>query len=219
MDAGSAHRDSPTDSAPPPASAAAGVALVVDAQPVFHLGCTQLLRGMGFATVLSALTAAEAAPLARRRRPALIVLAEDALPEMAQAAGAARLLAFASSAEPAAAAAALRRGAHGVLARTADCAAIRAAVARLLAGGVHLDHEVATRIALMHAGREDDPLDRLTPRERRVLGLVADGADLRSVAAALGVSYKTAANLAWGVRKKLGARSAADLVRLALAAR
>lgn len=47
------------------------------------------------------------------------------------------------------------------------------ALHRVAAGGTALDPEVVTQLLLRR--RADDPLQRLTPREREVLGLMAEG--------------------------------------------
>jgi DNA-binding NarL/FixJ family response regulator len=63
-------------------------------------------------------------------------------------------------------------------------------VRRVLDGGTVLDPEV---VATVMARRRDEPLDRLTPREREVLGLMAEGRSNASIAAALVVTEKAVA--------------------------
>ncbi|WP_354702142.1 response regulator transcription factor [Paraconexibacter sp. AEG42_29] len=70
--------------------------------------------------------------------------------------------------------------------RVVDVDAFADAVRRVAAGGSALDPEV---IGLMVGRRRaSDPLERLTPRERDVLGLMAEGRSNRGIAAALDVS-------------------------------
>lgn len=57
------------------------------------------------------------------------------------------------------------------------------AVRRVAAGGTAFDSEVVSR--LMSRRAADDPLEHLTPREREVLGLMAEGRSNAGVAAAL----------------------------------
>jgi DNA-binding NarL/FixJ family response regulator len=63
-------------------------------------------------------------------------------------------------------------------------------VSRVLAGGTVLDPEV---VAAIMARSHDEPLERLTPREREVLGLMAEGRSNTSIADALHVTEKAVA--------------------------
>jgi DNA-binding NarL/FixJ family response regulator len=70
--------------------------------------------------------------------------------------------------------------------RVAEVGEFVSAVRRVGAGGTALDPEVVAQL-LARSGRQD-PLDRLTPREREVLALMAEGRSNQSIAAALVVS-------------------------------
>jgi DNA-binding NarL/FixJ family response regulator len=63
-------------------------------------------------------------------------------------------------------------------------------VHRVLAGGTVLDPEV---VATVMARRRDEPLDRLTEREKEVLGLMAQGKSNAAIGAALHVTEKAVA--------------------------
>ena len=60
------------------------------------------------------------------------------------------------------------------------------ALSRVAAGGTALDPEVVTQ--LFGASRRTDTLDRLSPREREVLGLMAEGRSNTDIAGALVIS-------------------------------
>jgi DNA-binding NarL/FixJ family response regulator len=62
------------------------------------------------------------------------------------------------------------------------------AVRRVAAGGTVMDPEVISQLLVKRA--RDEPLGRLTPREREVLALIAEGRSNAAVAAALIVSEK-----------------------------
>ncbi|MFV0525842.1 MAG: response regulator [Acidimicrobiales bacterium] len=70
--------------------------------------------------------------------------------------------------------------------RVADVADFLDAVDRVGAGGTALDPDVIGQ--LLARSRRQDPLDRLTPREREVLALMAEGRSNASIAAELVVS-------------------------------
>jgi DNA-binding NarL/FixJ family response regulator len=69
--------------------------------------------------------------------------------------------------------------------RVADVEEFIAAVRRVADGGTALDPEVIAQLLLR---RHSDPLERLTPREREVLALMAEGRSNAGIAEALVVS-------------------------------
>jgi DNA-binding NarL/FixJ family response regulator len=70
--------------------------------------------------------------------------------------------------------------------RVAEVGEFVDAVRRVGGGGTALDPEVVAQ--LVARSSRQDPLDRLTPREREVLALMAEGRSNQSIAAALVVS-------------------------------
>ena len=69
--------------------------------------------------------------------------------------------------------------------RVADVGDFLDALRRVIAGGTALDPEVVAQLLLR---RQGDPLDRLTPREREVLALMAEGRSNAGIAETLVVS-------------------------------
>jgi DNA-binding NarL/FixJ family response regulator len=75
-------------------------------------------------------------------------------------------------------------------------------VRRVAAGGSALDPEVVSR--LLRAGRDDGPLRELTPREREVLQLVAEGLSNQAIAGRMGITLRSAEKYVSSIFAKLG---------------
>ena len=73
--------------------------------------------------------------------------------------------------------------------RILDVDQLTDAIARIVAGGVVVDPQLIA--ALLERRRRADPLDELTPREREVLALMAEGLTDRGIAERLYVTPKT----------------------------
>jgi len=74
--------------------------------------------------------------------------------------------------------------------RVSDVAEFVDGVRRVAAGGTVLDPEV---VATVMARQREEPLERLTPREREVLGLMAEGRSNAAIAVHLHVTEKAVA--------------------------
>jgi DNA-binding NarL/FixJ family response regulator len=73
---------------------------------------------------------------------------------------------------------------------------------RVAAGGTALDPEVVA--TLLGPRRQDDPLALLTPRERDVLGLMAEGRNNVGIARRLGLTDRTVETHIANIMAKLG---------------
>jgi NarL family two-component system response regulator LiaR len=99
---------------------------------------------------------------------------------------------------------ALRAGAAGYLLKNAEPQEVVRAVRAAHAGEALLDPAVAARVVESLAAGGDDPLDRLTPREREVLVLIGRGYPNKRIARELAVSEKTVKTHVGHVFAKLG---------------
>jgi len=110
--------------------------------------------------------------------------------------------------------AAIEAGASSYLLKTSSGAEIVKAIRAAAAGETLIP---AGTIARVLAGRRDTArqaqlLDSLTPRERQVLALMSRGADNRTIARELYISYATVRTHVRSILVKLGARSQLDAV-------
>ncbi len=99
--------------------------------------------------------------------------------------------------------------------RIADVAEFVGAARRIAAGGTALDPEVV--VQLLARARQRDPLDDLTPREREVLELMAEGRTNPAIARHLVVSDKAVEKHVGNIFAKLGLAPADDDHRRVLA--
>ena len=100
---------------------------------------------------------------------------------------------------------ALRSGAAGYLLKNAQPQELVRAIRAAQAGEALLDPVVAARLVeTLAADGEVEPLERLTPREREVLVLIAQGFANKRIARELGVSEKTVKAHVGHVLAKLG---------------
>jgi DNA-binding NarL/FixJ family response regulator len=90
---------------------------------------------------------------------------------------------------------------------------IRAVVIhRLLSGRESTNHDRLTRVRATDGGFIGNGAERMTPREREVLTLMAVGLDNRAIAARLGIQYTTVRGHVRSVIEKLDARSRLEAV-------
>jgi DNA-binding NarL/FixJ family response regulator len=113
---------------------------------------------------------------------------------------------------------AVRAGASGYLVKDSAAAELLSALRSLHAGRGYFGPQAAKTLAdqLQHPERtQDDPYGRLTPREREVFHLIAEGMTTKEIARRLDISVKTAENHRGRVLEKLDVRNTAELVRYA----
>jgi DNA-binding NarL/FixJ family response regulator len=99
--------------------------------------------------------------------------------------------------------------------RVADVREFSAAVRRVAGGGTAIDPTIVSQ--LLGRRRADDPLERLTPREREVLELLAEGCSNQAVADRLVITLRAAEKHVSSVFGKLGIPSTGSESRRVLA--
>src|SRR5437660_399983 len=83
-------------------------------------------------------------------------------------------------------------------------------------GMVYLSPGISQTVVQAYLTKSDVPPDPLTPREREVLQLVAEGKTTKEVAKLLGISVKTAESHRTRIMEKLEIHETASLVRYAV---
>ena len=204
--------------------------LLVDGQTLFReLLALRLTQEPDFRVV------AEASALAEIRQELRRVAVDVALVELALPDGGgvelirdlrtlnpeARVLVLTASEDRHEHAVAFAAGASGVVSKTAHVAEIIVAIRKLCAGDTLLSpHEAVELFRLVDEQREAERtahrlVAQLTPRERELLQLLAEGLDDAAIAERLGISPKTVRNYMVHVLDKLGVHSRLQALVLA----
>jgi DNA-binding NarL/FixJ family response regulator len=114
---------------------------------------------------------------------------------------------------------ALRAGASAYLLKDSQPAELELAVRAVAQGGSYLSPMVSRHLLadyLRRTERDDGPADGLTPRQREVLQLIAEGHTNAEMAETLNLSVKTVETHRAQLMDRLSIRDVAGLVRYAI---
>ena len=198
--------------------------LIVDDHPIVASGCRALFAGDAEIVLLEASDAESGERVFVAEQPDVCVL-DINLPtvsgfELARRIlardGAARIIIFSMNDDPIFAARAIEVGAKGYVSKTGDPCDLMEAVREVGKGGTYLPPALARSIAFAGPAFAKSPLSKLTSREMEILRLLSAGKNLSEIAWLVHSSYKTVANTSSIMRQKLGVRTSAELVRLAI---
>lgn len=199
-----------------------------------HLIVRQGLRALleaadGFEVVAEASDGNQAVELVDQHRPDVVVLdlsmpglsGVEALRRIKDKSRSVRVLVLSMHATSEYVRAALRAGAEGYLVKGSGVKDLTEAIRTVAMGKPFLSPEVerAALQDLLEGPRGTtnmDPLDDLTPREREVLQLIAEGHSNRSIADRLGLSIKTVDGHRTRVMAKLDLHDATAVTRFAI---
>jgi two-component system, NarL family, nitrate/nitrite response regulator NarL len=108
---------------------------------------------------------------------------------------------------------ALAAGASGYLLKDSPAEEVVQAIRTVAAGGQHLAVDLAEALDTSSGPRGRE---HLTPREREVLGLIAEGLTSKLIGERLGMGVRTVETHRLALRRKLGCNSPAALLRYAI---
>jgi RNA polymerase sigma factor (sigma-70 family) len=116
---------------------------------------------------------------------------------------------------------ALKAGADGYVLKRDSLEELLTATRNVLDGNSHLSPEVSQKVVqgyLQATDRADtgSSLETLTPREREIMRLVAEGYKSKEIAEALSISLKTVETHRTNTMKKLGLRNVAEMTVYAI---
>src|SRR5262245_31484008 len=197
--------------------------LLADDHAIVAEGLAALLRGE-FTLVGTVGDGAALLDAARRLRPDVIVTdltmpgmsGLDALRHLRAEGIPAKVVFLTMHANAPLAAEALRAGASGFVVKHAAGDELIAAVHAALQGQTHVTPDLAPAVLTALAGSRPLAIGKLTPRQRDVVRLVAEGLTTKEVAAALGLSPRTVETHKYQSLEALGLKTTAELIRYAL---
>jgi DNA-binding NarL/FixJ family response regulator len=198
--------------------------LIVDDHPIVASGCRTVLADEPDVVVLEAVDAESAEQAFIADHPDICVI-DINLPtvsgfELARRLlahdAAARIIMFSMNDDPVFVARAIETGAKGYVSKTGDPQDLVEAIREVGKGGVYLPLALAQSIAFAGPAVARNPLAKLNAREMEILRLLSAGKSLSEIAWLVHSPYKTVANTSSIIRQKLGVRTSAELVRLAI---
>jgi len=183
-----------------------------------------LLDGEGFQVIDEAGDGEQALRLAAEQRPDVAVLdvampvlnGLDAAQEMKRVSPKTKTILLTMHAETHYVLRALSAGAKGFLLKTHAAEDLVRALREVSRGGTFLSPEASRALMDAYQTKVDLSPDPLSPRERRVVQLIAEGQSTKQVAALLKISVKTAETHRARIMTKLNIHQTAGLVRYAI---
>lgn len=127
-----------------------------------------------------------------------------------------RILAFSMHDDPVVVSRALECGALGYVLKDAPTATVIEAFETVRAGRGYLEHRLATSVAMLNMRGHGPTLGTLNARELQILSLLSKGKSYRVIADNLSVSYRTVISACSSMRQKLGVRTLAELIHVAV---
>ena len=202
--------------------------LLVDDHKLFRAGIRSLLQTVGGVEVVAeAADGREGLRLIEAHRPDVVLMdimmpglnGLDATVRVARTCPASRVIMLSMNAGEDSVLQTLRAGAAGYLVKTADPAELELAIRAVARGEMFLSSAISQPVVaacLGRLGREQTSLERLTPRQREVLQLIAEGHTTKEIAKELGISVKTAEAYRGELMKGLDIHDIASLTRYAI---
>lgn len=198
--------------------------LLADDHQIVRQGIRAMLEHEGFRVVGEAADGREAVRMAETTRPDVAILdlampglnGLDSAREIQRCSDRTKTILLTMHTEDPYVLEALRAGISGYVLKTQATIDLVQAIREVTRGAVYLSPGVSRTVVEAYRNKSDLPPDPLSPREREVLQLVAEGKTTKEVAALLGVSVKTAESHRMRIMSKLGIHETAGLVRYAI---
>lgn len=197
--------------------------ILADDHLIVREGLRALLENRGLDVVGEAGDGLEAIRLVRALQPDVVVLdvfmpllnGLDAAIDILRLRPDAAIVLLTMCTAPHVVRAARRAGVGGYVMKSDPAEELIVAIHKVSSGETHVSGAALTIATGAHVPPGDLPPDPLTPRERQVLQLIAEGKKTKEIAALLGLSVKTAESYRNDVMARLNIHDTAGLVRYA----
>lgn len=198
--------------------------LLADDHQIVRQGLKGLLEREGFEVVGQAVDGREAVRLAQDLSPDVAILdftmpllnGLDAAREILRTSPRMGLILLTMHTEDHRVVRAIRAGIRAYVLKTQAAEELIQAIREVSRGGTFLSPGVSHVVVNAYLAKTDLPPDPLSPREREVLQLVAEGKTTKEIAAELDLTPKTAESYRAKIMEKLDIHDTAGLVRYAI---
>jgi DNA-binding NarL/FixJ family response regulator len=202
--------------------------LLTDDHRLVRAGLRALLQSLeGVQVVAEAGNGYEALQLAEQHQPDIVIMdigmeelnGLEAAARMGKSTPAPRIIILSMHANEEYVRRSLQAGAAGYLLKGAEPAELELAIHAVMRGETYLTPAVSKQVVqdyLQGSGVKPDPLQDLTPRQREVLQLIAEGNSTKEIAYKLSLSIKTVETHRGELMNRLDIHDVAGLVRYAI---
>ena len=202
--------------------------LLADDHVLVRAGIRALLEGLeGVAVVAEAGNGGEVLELARKHRPDIVLLdismpgigGLEASAQLKQELPEVRVVMLSMHANEEYVLQALRAGAVGYMLKDSATAELELALQAVMQGETYLSPPISRQVVegyVQRVGAEQPAADHLTPRQRQVLQLIAEGLSTKEIAYRLELSVKTVETHRAQLMERLQIRDIAGLVKYAI---
>lgn len=198
--------------------------LLADDHQIVRDGLKAILEKEGYRVNAEASNGQEAVRLAQQTRPDIAVLdismpvlnGLDAAREILQQLPSTKTILLTMHTDKSYVLEGLRAGIKGFVTKTHAAEDLVHAIREVMKGPTYLSPEVSQAVIEAFQNQDDIYRDPLTPRERQVLQLIAEGNSSKEIASLLNISINTAETHRSRIMEKLGVHEIAGLVRYAI---